>query len=159
MRSLAMKLALAFVLVGLIGAGLVAVLVQQSTRRDFSRLVLDQNQQALVANLTEYYQANGSWEGVEGVFRLPSSKPIPDPDDGPPREARRALFTLADVDGLVVFGGRRDPLREILPPADLERGERLQVDGKTVGWLLFSSPSLDRTVGAGVRAFGRSVPC
>jgi signal transduction histidine kinase len=144
MRSIAVKLALAFVLVGLIGAVLMAFLVQQSTQRDFSRLVLDQNQQVLVTSLTEYYRTNGSWAGVEDVFRLPSGKPFPDPAAGKHEEARRALFTLADENGLVLFSGRPDQMGEVVPSADLGRGERLQVDGKTVGWLLFFPPSLDR---------------
>ncbi len=64
MRSLAVKLTLAFLVVGLIGATMVAILVQRYTRREFDRLVLDQNQQALVEALTSYYAATGSWSGV-----------------------------------------------------------------------------------------------
>ncbi len=48
MRSLSVKLTLAFLLVGLTGAVLVAFLIRRSTLREFDRLVLDQNQQALV---------------------------------------------------------------------------------------------------------------
>ena len=48
MRSLATKLTLAFLFVGLIGAVLVAVLVRQFTQRQFGQLVLDQNQQVLI---------------------------------------------------------------------------------------------------------------
>lgn len=144
MRSLVAKLTLAFLLVGLIGAILVAILVQRYTRREFDQLILDQNQQILVEVLTNYYTANGSWSGVERVFRAGSRAPQQNPIPGQRWEARRALFTIANAEGEVVFGG--DPRAEdtVLTSRDLRKGIPLTVDGENVGWLLFNPALLDR---------------
>ena len=69
MRSLSLKLTLAFLLVGLTGAVLVAFLIRLSTQRGFDQLVVDQNQQTLVDVLTRHYLSTGSWKGIETAFR------------------------------------------------------------------------------------------
>ena len=142
MRSLATKLTLAFLFVGLIGAVLVAVLVRQFTQRQFDRLVLDQNQQILVAYLTSFYEANGNWEGVERAFR-PGSETIIPRGPGLVWEARRGLFILADANGRVVLSAGNKHTNRRLNPADLQKGVPLVVDGVTTGWLIFA-PALDR---------------
>lgn len=142
MRSLAVKLTLAFLVVGLIGATMVAILVQRYTRREFDRLVLDQNQQALVEALTSYYAATGSWSGVEQVFRPGPRSPQQIP--GPRWETRRALFTIANADGEVVFGGDPQFHNSALTSRDLRQGIPLTVNGEDVGWLLFNPALLDR---------------
>jgi two-component system sensor histidine kinase BaeS len=142
MRSLAVKLTLAFLLVGLTGALLVALLVRRYTQREFDRLILDQNQQALVTYLTRYYQINGNWQGVDTIFRNP-------PENGSPRnpesrwEIRRNLFSIADSNGTIVLGSDQGLLGRKLPNSDLRKGVPLEVDNQTVGWLLFT-PALDR---------------
>ncbi len=143
MRSLASKLTLAFLLVGLTGAILVAFFVRQRTQREFDRLILDQNQQTLVDNITHYYQVNRSWEGVESIFRPQGSSPAPNPNFEPRWEVRRTLFTIANTQGVVVAGGKREDLGRVISQSDLKKGEPLIVDGETVGWLLFN-PALDR---------------
>src|SRR4030067_1681556 len=104
-RSLTWKLTLAFLLVGLTGAGLVAVFVRYTTQSAFNRFVLDQNQQMLVDNMTKFYANSGSWEGVESVSLFSRSENPPPGGDPPETEARRTLFMIADVNGNVVFGG------------------------------------------------------
>jgi hypothetical protein len=42
----------------------VAVTIRARTRAAFDEFVLNREQQALVDGLTQYYQVNGSWEGV-----------------------------------------------------------------------------------------------
>jgi len=69
MRSLALKLTLAFLLVGLIGAVVVSILVQLRTRRAFDSFLTDQYQSSLVTELTQYYEENGSWQDVVAVFQ------------------------------------------------------------------------------------------
>jgi len=143
MKSLVFKLTLAFLLVGLTGAVLVAFFVRQRTRREFDRLIVDQNQQALLTNLTRYYQVYGSWEGVEAVFLPQRAEILPPPETQPRWEVRRSLFTITDAGGVVVFGGGPDHLGKPLSSSDLKKGEPLTVDGKTVGWLVFT-PAIDR---------------
>jgi len=142
MRSLTVKLTLAFLLIGLTGAVMVAFLVRRSTQRQFDRFVLDQNQQTLVSNLIQYYQANRSWTGVETVFRTGQNSP-PTQNQGPPSGPGRSLFILTDPSGQVVFGGDPKNHEQKLIPAELKKGTPLEVDGTTVGWLIFA-PALDQ---------------
>ena len=74
MRSLTLKLTLAFLLVGLTGAALVALVIRERTRSAFDTFLLNRDQQTLVENLLEYYQAAGSWQGRGGELgRLPQA--------------------------------------------------------------------------------------
>lgn len=142
MRSLAVKLSLAFLLVGLTGALLIAVLVRIGTQREFDRLVLDQNQQQIAARLIAYYQVTGGWGGVEELFqgRLPN---LNNPDFDPRGEARRILFLLADRDGRVIFSGSPLFNNRTLSKAQLRQGLELVSNGETAGWLVFT-PAVDR---------------
>jgi two-component system sensor histidine kinase BaeS len=144
MRSLTFKLTLAFLFVGLIGAVLVAIFVRQRTRNEFDRLILDQNQQALVSSLTDYYLAHSSWAGVDSIFDRPvQGVPPPNRDPGGRWEARYALFTIVDANGTIVFSGRRESIGQKVPSSELKMGTPLKVNSQTVGWLLFT-PALDR---------------
>jgi len=148
MRSLALKLTLAFLLVGLIGAVVVAILVQLRTQRNFDRLIRDQYQPSLVADLIQYYRANGSWEGVETVFHPGEGIPVGEgnPAVGGPGgsyRARRAFFVISDANGTVVFGGGSQFEGRILRSSDLDKGVPLVVNNAIIGWLIFA-PALDR---------------
>jgi len=142
MRSLALKLTLAFLLVGLIGSALAAYLVQQRTRREFNRLIKNQNQEVLVYNLAQYYQANGNWNGVETVFRSELRPTTPERDGEGPFEMQRSLFTLADSKGATIFGGNPEAPGEVVPESELKKGASIVIDDQVVGWLLFN-PALD----------------
>lgn len=142
MRSLATKLTIAFLFVGLIGAALVALLVRQFTQREFGRLVLDQSQQILITHLTSYYEMNGNWEGVERVFRPGLETNFPR-NPGPGWDARRSLFLITDAQGRVVFGGGNRFTNQKLKAAALKAGAPIVVNGDTAGWLIFA-PALDR---------------
>ena len=67
MRSLAVKLTLAFLVVGIAGALLVALISGQRTRLEFDRFVSQQGDNTVVAFLLlGYYEESGySWEGFE----------------------------------------------------------------------------------------------
>jgi len=141
MRSLSVKLTLAFLLVGLIGAVLVAFLIRRTTRREFDRLVVDQNQQALVDSLTRHYLTTGSWDGVETAFRPGERIPLTEHQETP-WDSRRNLFVIADSDGRVVFGGSPRYTGQQLSSANLKKGVPLKASQATVGWLIFA-PTLD----------------
>jgi signal transduction histidine kinase len=143
LRSLVLKLTLAFLLVGLTGSVLTSFMVQQRTQQEFTRLIQNQNQEVLVFSLAQYYQANGNWNGVETVFRTELRPTHPEWDGEGPFEMRRSLFTLADSTGAKVFGGNPDALGEVVPESNLKKGAAIEVGGEVVGWLLFS-PAMDR---------------
>ncbi len=147
LRSLTLKLTLAFLLVGVAGIILVAVVVRFYTQREFNKLVVNQNQQVLLTNLVQFYESNQSWAGVEKVLRpgfqvSVQGAPPQFPPNGPV-EARQNLFIITDSSGTVVYGENPSFHEKHLSSAELSTGASIKVDDKTVGWLIFA-PSLDR---------------
>jgi signal transduction histidine kinase len=137
MRNLAFKLTLAFLFVGLTGAVLVAVLVRQRTRLAFDQFILDREQQSLVANLVQYYQATGSWDGVSGVL-VPRIDVPPSSFDQRNDDFRLPWirFTLLDANQVIVFGARPDQIGQKVSPHELKNAVPITLDGATIGWLL-----------------------
>lgn len=139
MRSLAFKLTLAFLLVGLTGAFLVAMLVRYRTQREFGQLVFNQNERVMVEILTRFYTQRRSWKNVDVIF--PITQPAVGPDRYP--ESRRELFIIADSAGNVVYGRNPKNSGDVLTTSDLKKGSPIEVEGETVGWLVFL-PTLGR---------------
>ncbi len=130
MRSLTLKLTLAFLFVGLVGALLVAAFVGLRTQREFGQFISDRYQQDLVDQLAGYYQQNGSWQGLSAInVRL---------DDGHGRPSYvRAPVALVDNDQKVVLGSRSFQVGQQVDRADMRESLPIQVDGQTVGAVLF----------------------
>lgn len=72
MRSLTVKLVLAFTLVSLVGIALVAIIAAQFTGNQFREFFENQNHESLIADLRDYYRLNGSWRGIERTSNNPS---------------------------------------------------------------------------------------
>jgi two-component system sensor histidine kinase BaeS len=138
MRSLVVKLTMAFLFVGLTGAILVAALVRQRTQSSFDQLILDQNQQALVTGLTQYYQENGSWNGVETLFLPHQGEPFSYHYPYSRFEIRRTMFALVSPDGQLIIGGGPNNYGQQISKSELNKGVSLTVDGNVVGYLLFT---------------------
>ncbi len=68
MRSLAFKLTLAFLAVGIIAVALVAGLISFRTESEISRLVYDRNVVALTDVLANHYARSGSWDDAGMIF-------------------------------------------------------------------------------------------
>jgi signal transduction histidine kinase len=133
MRSLSLKLALAFLLVSLSGIALVAVLAGQTTASEFGHFMVSQNQDALAAELVGYYRANGSWAGVEALFSLRGMGMGNGPMHGMMMDGE---FALADAGGRVIVSGAGHRLGESLTAFELAQGTPLRVDGQLAGTLL-----------------------
>lgn len=69
MRSLTLKMFLAFAAVCLIEAVLVAVFVRESTQRAFDQLIREEAIDGFIEDATTYYQQTGSLEGIELYLR------------------------------------------------------------------------------------------
>ena len=69
MRSLSLKLTLAFLFVGLTGAVLVALFVGRRTETAFDTFLLDRNHEIAIGLLAGYYDEHGSWDNVERWIR------------------------------------------------------------------------------------------
>ncbi len=131
MRSLTLKLVLAFLFVGLVGVALVALYVGVRMRSEFNRFVLDRDQSTLAAALTQYYQVNNTWEGAEAAFRYYYM-------GGMMRNPRWAVAMLVDADGRVILGAP-GMLNRRISQAEFNVGVPLRVNNQVVGWLLFDS--------------------
>jgi signal transduction histidine kinase len=136
-RSLAFKLTLAFLLVGLTGAVLVAVIVRQRTRLAFDQFILDREQQSLVENLVQYYQVYGGWENVSEAFSQRGGSPQ-QPTGERPGDFRRPWlrFTLVNTDLVIVLDGRPEQVGKTVSKDKLEGSLALTLNGETIGYLL-----------------------
>jgi signal transduction histidine kinase len=131
MRSLSLKLTLAFLAVGVIGIVLVAAVVRLQTKREFDQFVLDRYQTDLVEELQNYYLINNSWENIQAVLvRTPDNRRMG--HDWTP-------VTLLDANRIVIYGGIRYQIGEILPKRVGDQSIPIDIEGKTVGWVIFEN--------------------
>lgn len=157
LRSLAVKLTLAFLLVGLTGSILVTVIIQKRTRAAFSNFIMNQEQQTLADNLVVYYQTNGSWTGVSSdIGSLQAFVP------GQPGEIRnpfpdRSPITLVGPDRVVVFSNQPGEIGQKVTKTELNGAINLQSDNQTVGWLLLIPVSRNFTPNTPEANFLRNV--
>lgn len=135
MRSLAFKLSLAFVLVGLCGAALVAVIVGLRTRSAFDRFVLDRHQADVLAAFADYHAMNAGWTGIEAALR-----PAQGLRPGGRRDFLHDLSYLADGEGRILFGRGPFAVGQTLSEAEREEAIPVRVADQTVGWLRFGPP-------------------
>jgi signal transduction histidine kinase len=130
-RSLAFKLTLGFLLVGLIGAVLMAFFLAGSTQRRFDQFIVDKDRYAFVHALAEHYEANAGWAGVEAVLtdqRFPAAGP----------DSHGAAWLLVDPGGRIILRQGDDQAIVRLLRYERKRGVPIRVEGDVVGWLIFS---------------------
>ncbi len=151
LRSLTWKLALAFLLVALTAASLVAVSIRLTNPAQLGRLIVEQQRSALKSTLVTYYTEHGSWAGASESVYQPPNNPLPQPTgvpgtdlggnlgpgpQGPPHD-RRALFGLVDAGGSIVIPLLpRYPLGTQVPADVVQKGDPVEVDGQVVGTIL-----------------------
>lgn len=150
MRSISLKLTLAFLAVALLSVALVALVVGGLAQREFDRFVANRDQLELADRAAEYYASHGSWDGLLANTndRWPARMP-----------AMRQEVWLLDAEGQIVFG----------PPID-RRGRSLAelpalpitVADEVVGTLVFEENPVIANLRqpleqAYVRAINRSI--
>lgn len=132
MRSLTLKLTLAFLFVSVVGVVLVALFVRKQTQREFDQFVLDRYQIDLLEELASYYEQNGSWDEFSAiVMRTPNRY-------GRGSGTMPAPVILTDLNGTVVFGGFRHEPGRSLSGEDFDKAVPVEVDDEKVGWVLFA---------------------
>ncbi len=125
MRSLSFKLTLAFLVVGIAGAALVALLVGIRTRVEFNSFVDSQSHVDMTSALADYYEENGSWDNLYEFIRRDSAFRFHD-----------ARLIVLDNNNIVLYGlgpeqdGQPYPF-DYLPPS-----LPIAVNGETVGQLI-----------------------
>jgi len=134
MRSLSLKLILAFLAVVLVAVALVAVIASQTTAKEFSDFIFDQYQEGTISQLEEYYRSHGEWTGVDAEVSLPGRLPL----DGhiPPGARERGGITITDVSGKIIIAGSGYQLGDTISQAEFADASPITVDGQTVGWIL-----------------------
>lgn len=144
MRSLSFKLTLTFLLTSLVGIIVALIIIQQRTRSEFDRFLLNREQNELVTMLTQYYQSNGSWEGLQEElsqrypWRMVQEQPgYPPPDMNNRQMMERLPLVLVDNRGKFILGNPT-MVKAPLTRNEVEKGIEIQVDGKSVGWILVS---------------------
>lgn len=141
MRSLTLKLVLAFLAVSLVGTLVLALLAGRTTASAFDTFVLTQEQEELVTRLEDYYQFNRSWEGVTRLSSGGGSGMGPGAGGGVRQGQGRGAPLLAGValampDGTVVAPGGGHRIGTQVPAAELDEGIPIEVEGQVVGILV-----------------------
>lgn len=142
MRSLAIKLIIAFLAVSLVGTMLLALVVRRMTATEFGSYVVAQEEEELARQLADYYGQQGSWDGVAPL--LQGGQPGmglgagmgPGPGGGQGRGSGRNRVTLADASGTVVVGGMGYEAGEQVAAGVIESGAPVIVDGQQVGTVI-----------------------
>jgi len=147
-NSLLGKFVLAFMLVALITAGLLAISIRLTSVNRLSNLIVDQQRSSLEATLVDYYTANNTWNGVTDEWQQIRFRSFPTPDvppndnhiaapNYPPNQNRRNSFGLANAQGVVLVSPDQHlPVGSIVPANVLKTGTPLLVNGQRVGTIL-----------------------
>lgn len=139
MRSITGKLTVAFLIIGILGAILVAWVIWQSAQREFAQFVIGSNEISFQRQLSDLYQINQySWDNIERRINKRGEIPNDDPHHGPPR--RRFYGILADEDGTVLVNIPYQERPPRLTSQEQERAKPIVVDNDVVGWLLLTPP-------------------
>jgi len=144
MRSLQFRLTLAFLIVGVLGVAVGAVVASHRASGAFQDFTFARNQEGLVANLASYFEENGNWDGVAASFP-PSDPGGPGNPNVPLNEPRNLV--LADAAGRMLMPGPGRQVGEVLPADVLANATPIQSGGVTVGWLVIPENAFARTRG------------
>lgn len=125
MRSLSFKLTLAFLVVGIAGAALVALLVGIRTRIEFNSFVDSQSHVDMANALADYYEENGSWDNLYEFVRRDSAFRIHD-----------TRLIILDNHDIVLYGLGPDQDGQPYPFDYMPPTLPIEVNGTTVGQLL-----------------------
>lgn len=163
MRSLAIKLTLAFLFVGLIGAILVALVVRQSTHSAFDRFMQERNVATIAETLSDYYKIHGGWEGVAQVFRADGTfRPqFQAPENFRDGYLPQLTFILVGTDRTIIYSRKAENIGNLVTQPELNKATAIEVNGDTVGWVVFQSPpepwALNTPEGVFLRNINRAI--
>jgi len=155
MNRLWIQLSLAFALVVLVTVAAVAFLADLTAGHAFRRYLTYSGtslHQSLDRALADYYQAHGSWAGVEQVLPTPKAspgrKPLPRRHVGPPGpESSPLQIVLADREGRVVYDNHAPPAGQKLTREEMAAAQDIELDGQVIGRLVLSLPLQEARLG------------
>ncbi len=151
--TLTRKLSLAFLLIAVTAAAIVALFIRFTNVTRLNRLVLEQQRADFAALVTDYYQQTGSIRGLDQFLRQ-ITNPIPQPIPNQPNQFnlqplpsdRRNIFGFADANGFVIVPLLPQFLPGLrVPPDIIQRNTPLEVDGVRIGTILSQPLPIDLT--------------
>ncbi len=145
MRSIGIRLFLAFLAVILTGMVLVGVLAGRTTAVEFSHFMFGQNRDTSLSLLASYYAVRGGWAGIEMSPPFVRMGMAP----GGPGMGPGGGLALADTEGRIVAPGAGHRIGEKLGRSDLESGTPVEVEGEVVGTLIGGRGAFGRVPPAG----------
>jgi signal transduction histidine kinase len=143
-RSLWVKLLAGFMLVAIVAVGLVAVLANRTTARQFEIYVSQGKQmraQQLAPDLAAYYTQVGNWSGLdEWLARLQDTQAGGRGQGrGQGRLAATDRLIVADAEGRILADTQGELVGQRLSDTDLDQGIPIEANGKQIGTLLIPS--------------------
>lgn len=142
-RSITLRLILAFLLVGITVVALASGMTHWLTVRQFTQFTYDQARDRFVADMTFYYETNGSWNGVLTYYRQRNAvhgpfNPGPNQPPGPGEhfQLQTLFLALADQTGRVLIPAGDYQEGAIVPAAALAQGTAVTVNDARVGTVL-----------------------
>jgi signal transduction histidine kinase len=144
MRSLSIRLVLAFLLTSVVGVGLAALFIQQLVVDGFDDFLLEQRRDDFVEATQSYYSEYGTWQGVNEWLRdngapkhSEEGGDFPPPDlDQPPPFPNRIFFSLADSNGMLVVSPDPRQRGQQVSASELAKGMAISINGEQVGTVL-----------------------
>jgi signal transduction histidine kinase len=141
-RSLAIKLFLAFLAVNVIGVAAIGIFAMQSTEREFGKYVRYEGRSGILSQLEDFYNETQSWDGLtaaadEFVHRGmgPSIATLIENGD----------LTILDQDGLIVFPEDGHFHEDVLTASGGYPPQSIFFAGETIGTLNINPSALRET--------------
>jgi two-component system sensor histidine kinase BaeS len=129
MRSLTLKLTLAFLLVGVVGVLLFGFVLGQRTRTEFDQFISTRDHILFIEELSDFYDTRGDWSDI-GSFIISS------PQLG--FYSRDAILT--DARGIVIIGKGPHRNGTSLPKELMVVSSPIKSKGEIVGYVHFGKP-------------------
>ena len=135
MRSITLKLVLAFIAISVLSTVLVVAFTRWRSREEFRSFLIEQNRPSMVGAFSSYYQQHGSWDGIAEARVMPAQPPVGTP------QFQRGPFTLVDgTTHRVVLAGEGYQVGGAVPPDQVTGGIPILSSDRTVGYLLINRP-------------------
>ena len=137
MRSLTIKLILAFLVISLTVAALGAFFAWRVTTNEFQTFVVDRIQDEFIAMVSSYYQEHGSWLGI--LKKYPPRPPLQTQSQDPDNQKQAPIsFALVDQTGIVLLPSGPYRPHDRVPANVLSEGTPIEIEGQIVGTALIT---------------------
>ncbi len=137
MKSLTIKLILAFLVISLTVAALGAFFAWRVTTYEFQTFVVDRIQDEFIAMVSSYYQEHGSWLGI--LKKYPPRPPLQTQSQDPDNQKQAPIsFTLVDQTGIVLLPSGSYRPHDRVPANVLSEGTPIEIEGQIVGTALIT---------------------